>query len=601
MSGAPGSGVHPAFQVSTSQLKLMSAVAVLVLLVTVVSGALAQRALRERELARLATSLEERAALVRELTRGRAFDPADAAALDALADRAGAAARARVTLIAPDGTVVGDSDVPLERLAAVESHADRPEVREALQGAVGQSRRRSETVGRSLLYLAVPLREGHGGIVRIALDTAHLDRALADLRSRLAAAGTVGVVAALALAYGISWFAFRPLREIQRLTEAVAGGDLDYRLPRRFRDEFGGIADSIRLLTDQLRERLAEATGEKERLQAVLNAMVEAVLVVRHDRQIVLANDRLLEFYGIEGDVRGLTPLEATRHEELDDVLDEARRSGEPVGRAIAIRHPLHRAVRVQAAPFPAAPAARRGTVAVLHDVTDLARVEQMRRDFVANASHELRTPLAAIRGFAETLLGSNGLSDAERRNYLEVIDRHALRLGNLVGDLLELSRIEGGEALAELERVDVADVAATLLRDDQPRYRRKEVTVTHEASGASLALADPQALEQILTNLLDNAVKYTEPGGRIDVQVGGDERWVRVRVSDTGCGIPEDDLGRIFERFYRVDKARSRELGGTGLGLSIVKHLVQSMGGEIAVESELGKGSTFAFSLPRA
>jgi two-component system phosphate regulon sensor histidine kinase PhoR len=148
---------------------------------------------------------------------------------------------------------------------------------------------------------------------------------------------------------------------------------------------------------------------------------------------------------------------------------------------------------------------------------------------------------------------------------------------------------------------VDVADVAATLLRDDQPRYRRKELTVTHEASGASLALADPQALEQILTNLLDNAVKYTEPGGRIDVQVGGDERWVRVRVSDTGCGIPEDDLGRIFERFYRVDKARSRELGGTGLGLSIVKHLVQSMGGEIAVESELGKGSTFAFSLPRA
>jgi two-component system phosphate regulon sensor histidine kinase PhoR len=224
-----------------------------------------------------------------------------------------------------------------------------------------------------------------------------------------------------------------------------------------------------------------------------------------------------------------------------------------------------------------------------------------MRREFVANASHELRTPLAAIRGFSETLLSSTQLADEQRRSYLEVIDRNARRLGTLVDDLLELSRIESGENALAREAVDVAGVAAGLLRDLEPRLVEKRLDAAAEASGAVLAWADPLAVWQILQNLLDNAIKYTEPGGRIRVAVAADAKRVRVQVSDTGAGIPERDLARIFERFYRVDKARSRALGGTGLGLSIVKHLVQSLGGEITVESELGRGSTFAFTLPRA
>jgi two-component system phosphate regulon sensor histidine kinase PhoR len=248
---------------------------------------------------------------------------------------------------------------------------------------------------------------------------------------------------------------------------------------------------------------------------------------------------------------------------------------------------------------FPSGGGPALGTVAVLHDVTEMAQLERMRREFVANASHELRTPLAAIRGFAETLLGNDQLSDEVRRSYLEVIDRNAQRLGNLVGDLLELSRIEGGDLRLDLAAIDVAAVAEAVIRDASPRFQEKGIRLSCEAQEGVVAWADGRAVDQIFTNLLDNALKYTDAGGSVAVHIEADEHAVRVRVNDSGIGVPEADLGRIFERFYRVDTARSRALGGTGLGLAIVKHLVAELGGEIRVDSELTKGSTFSFTLP--
>ncbi len=579
----------------------MAALAALVLVVVAISGALAERALHDRELARVGSALEARAALVRELVRDVPFAAAEAPRLDALADRAGVAARARVTLIAADGSVLGDSDVPAERLHAVENHASRPEVAAALAGGVGRDARHSATVGRRLLYVALPGPASSGGAVRVALELSELEAALADLRQRLLFAGLLGVLASLLFAYGVSWLTLRPLRELRGLTNALAAGDLDYRIPRRFRDELGEISRAIRSLADRLRERLAEATREEEQLRAVLDGMAEGVLVVDERSQIVLANDRVAAFYGARPPLQGRSVLAALRDAELDELLSQAGRTDDPVTGTLELVHPAHRSLRVQAARFPAAPARRLGSVAVLHDVTELARLETMRRDFVANASHELRTPLAAIRGYAETLLGEASLSAEQRASYLEVIDRHARRLGTLVDDLLELSRIESGQAALELQPVDVAAVAAGLLHDCEPRLREKRLDARNEANGAGSAWADPQAVWQILSNLLDNAIKYTEPGGRIRIRVEDDRRRVRVAVADTGAGIPERDLARIFERFYRVDRARSRALGSTGLGLAIVKHLVQGQGGEIRVESELGRGSTFTFTLPRA
>jgi two-component system phosphate regulon sensor histidine kinase PhoR len=335
-------------------------------------------------------------------------------------------------------------------------------------------------------------------------------------------------------------------------------------------------------------------------LQAVLNSMVEGVLVVDYELNVVLANERLRGMLGLAGVSEGLTSMEFARHAELDAVLREAAAMDEPVARMISVTYPVERFLQVHAIRFPTGSGKRLGTVAVLHDMTEVAQLEQVRREFVANASHELRTPLTAIQGFSETLLHSGDLKDSSR-SHLEIIDRHARRLGRLVGDLLQLSETEGGDVKLEPRDVDVAAIIARIVRELDSSFREKEVEIACDAAEAVNAWVDVHAFEQVVRNLLDNARQYTEPGDRVKVSAEREEKWACIRVEDTGIGIPERDLGRIFERFYRVDKARSRAAGGTGLGLSIVKHLVQGMGGEISVESRLGRGSTFTLRVPRS
>jgi len=587
--------------VSKSQLKLMAALSALVVFVVAVSGFVAQRGLKSREIERSARSLEARASLVRELVHGSDLDSDDYASFDAIADRAGRAAGARVTLIDASGVVVGDSDVPLDRLAALENHSDRPEVRDALAGRIGQNARRSETVGRQLLYLAVPVGDGRNGVVRVAMELSDLDSALAGLREVLIVSGSIGLIAALALSYGLAWFTLRPIREIQRLTAAIADGNLDYRIPRRSHDELGAISDAIHRMADQLGERIEQASREKEQLQAVLNSMVEGVLVVDAEMNIVLANERLAALLGVRSGTDNLTLMEFARHVDLEAVLRDAGKTDESVSRVISVTHPMEKTLEVHAIRFPIGSGERLGTVAVLHDMTEAAQLERMRREFVANASHELRTPLTAIQGFSETLLYSADFKDPASRSYVEIIDRHARRLGRLVADLLQLSEAEGREVKLEPSNLNIVALVDRVVQDLGALFREKHIEVEQEAKDAPIVWADIHAVEQIVRNLLDNACQYTEAGGRVKVSVDGDEKWVCVRVSDTGIGIPESDLGRIFERFYRVDKARSRAAGGTGLGLAIVKHLVQRMQGEISVESKPGRGSTFSLRLPRA
>jgi two-component system phosphate regulon sensor histidine kinase PhoR len=582
---------------SSLQFKLAGVLAALVAIVVLVSGVLAERGLRAREDERIARSLRERALLVREQVAGVPLVAARTPELQALVLRAAEAASARVTLIAPDGWVVADSDVPLGDLGHVENHADRPEVRAALEGSEGRFSRRSATVGRRLMYLAVPHPEG--GVVRLAADLTDVEAAVAELRGTLVTAGALGMGAALALAVLISFFTLRPLRELAEAVSAIAAGNLERRATWPTRDEVGRIAVSINQVAEALRRRLDEATAEKERLSAVLAAMAEGVLVLDAGGRVLLANPRLREFFGIRGAIEGRLPLEVIRHAEVDEALRAVAGEG-PVVRDVQSAGPRQLSLRLHAVAFPRGGRRRLGTVVVFHDVTELRRLESMRRDFVANVSHELKTPLTAIRGYAETL-AAGGVSPGRTRQFLDVILRNAERLSALIEDILQLSRIESRRFELQPVALDVAELARASLRDLAPHLADKEIEADVVEEAAAPALADRRALEQILLNLLDNAAKYTDAKGRITVTVRATPDRVRVCVEDTGIGIPAADLPRVFERFYRVDKARSRDLGGTGLGLSIVKHLVQALGGDVFVESELGTGTRITFNLPRA
>ncbi len=577
------------------QRKLMAALLGLVGVTILATSWIAERGLRARETARIEVSLHERAALVRELLKDEPSSPR------VLQERVAAAAEAadiRVTLIAADGVVRADSALRFEDLARLENHATRPEVREASRGGVGLASRRSGTIGIRLVYLAVPRGGDTGEVIRVAVDFGAVEAAVGELRRQLALAGAVGLAAALLFGLGVSRFAVRPLSEMRDTLSAMARGDLSRRIRPHSDDEIGEIARAINGLAQQLGARLDDVTSEKERLQAVLTSMVEGVLALDTDGTVMLANPRIREILASWGPIEGRKLLEVVRHPGIDTALRAAAESAEPLVREVELGDREPRTLLIHAAAFPAE-GPRLGTVAVFHDVTDVRHLENVRRDFVANASHELRTPLTAIRGFAETLLGA-AASDA-MRTQLEAITRNAERLEALIGDMMELSRIESRRVPLQAAAVEVDRLTRRVLADMEPRLAQREIDARMEVADPVEAWADRRALEQVLSNLLDNAIKYTDPGGSIRVSVEARPADVRVSIADTGMGIPAEQQARIFERFYRVDKARSRAQGGTGLGLAIVKHLVQAMGGDVFLESEQGGGSCFSFTVPRA
>ena len=578
------------------RLRLAAALVSLVLVVALAFGVVAYRGIGERARDRLSEGLEANARLAVELLGPAPFDAARQAEIQRRVGGVGRATGMRVTLIAADGTVVADSDVSPAALAGVENHATRPEVAAALTGRIGRDERRSGTVGRSFLYLAIPLA---GGALRLAADSARVEAEVSALSRALVAAGAAGLALAAALAAGFATLLTRRVRELQDVVKAIAAGDLGQRLPWRSGDELGAIASAIDDMAEQLRRRLEQASDEQARLRAVLTGMVEGVLVLDKSGRVILANPRLRELFGAWGAVEGRPALEVIRRADVEAALGAAARTPEPVVREIQLSTGGGRHLEMHAVRFPSQ-GPLLGTVAVFHDVTEIHRLEGIRRDFVANVSHELRTPLTAIRGFAETLRGSEVPAE-QRRQYLDVILRHADRLTALIEDLLELSRIEGGIRGLALETIDAAALARDVLQDLKPRLDSGRLKSEVRAEPAPHALADRRALEQVLLNLLDNAIKYSEPGGRIEIVVSGAPPWVRIDVSDTGIGIPQTDQARIFERFYRVEKARSRDLGGTGLGLAIVKHLVQAQDGEVFVASREGQGTTFTLRLPAA
>ena len=521
-------------------------------------------------------------------------------ALDPIVDEAAREVDARVTVIAYDGRVLADSAVSGADLARLENHGGRPEVRGALAGQVSRAERRSATVGVELLYAAVPVRRG-GRIVGVARLSRGID-AIGEQGRDLWRAAALALLLALVATGLVSLLLSAPLaRSLEEMMEAArqyASGNLAARIRVRRDDELGELARIINVSADQLQGRMAEIARDRGRTDAILSAMDDGVLAVDHRGTVVLANPRLAEALDLR-DAPGRHYLEVIRQREVGSLIEEVLRSGERREAEAEIIH-LRRVFSITGVPFPGEEGTPHGAVLTFNDATERRHLERIRRDFVANASHELRTPLTSVRGFVEALEDGAVAEPQTARRFLGKIRTHADRMAALVEDLLDLSRLESGDRAPEWEDTLPAEVAEDVAASFAGLATRKDITLRHMDRRAPAVVTDPERLRRILENLVDNAVKYTPEGGRVEITTSpGSDGAARIEVADDGPGIAPEDQARIFERFYRVDKARSRELGGTGLGLSIVKHLAEGMGASVAVESEPGKGSRFTVTVP--
>lgn len=506
---------------------------------------------------------------------------------DSLADASAAALGVRVTLIDSTGRVVGDSEFESPALERLENQVSRPEILTARSRGTRTDVRLSRSPGDEALYFAVPAPLG---FARVAISTAADDETISRARSDLLVAGGIGALAAMLLALFFARAVSRPVTELSEIAQDIAAGDLTRRPALVAPGEIGDLAVALHRMTEQLASRLAALEAEDLLLGAIIDALNEAVVAVDARRQVVRVNVAGRRLLGIRDSVpfsADNLPRDATLREALSAAL-----AGESVDA-------LELVIEGRTVAVTARPLSRGGAVLAALDLTDVRRLETIRRDFVANVSHELKTPLTVIGGFAETL-GDAGVPAAERETFARTIVANVRRMQRIVDDLLDLSRIESGGWVPAPVRVDVASVAGDTIASCRAMAAEKGVTMSIELRPNAESLqADPTALRQIIANLVDNAIRYTSAGGRITVFSERDANGVWVGVRDTGIGIAPEHVPRIFERFYRVDPARSREAGGTGLGLSIVRHLAEAHRGRVRADSTPGRGTTIAAYFP--
>ncbi len=522
---------------------------------------------------------------------------------DKIADQLGHDISARVTIISSDGVVQGDSMFDGEALHGLENHLSRPEVQDALMNKRGESRRYSHSTKEDMLYVAVPFGPTeNSNIIRLSLPLADIAHISDHLKKFLWLGLWLSFLFALLISHLASRMITRPIARISSIAQAIAGGDFSQKISLWQDDEINDLAKAINFMSEHIRTRIEEVTTAKSRLEAVFLSMIEGVMVVNSEGKILLINETLKKILHVEHEALGRKPLEVIRNIEVQEIVGDVLQSRQGVKvREMSFFFPEERILRVHAAPVLREGKAD-GVVLVFHDITDLRRLETIRKDFVANVSHEFRTPVANIKGYSETLL-DGALNDKEHAlEFLKIIYSESDRLAKLVDDLLKLARLESGRSDLDLKPCSIAKILDWVLAGLNIQAKQQEVKiVTQIPEDIAQIKADDSSLSQILFNLIENAIKYNKPGGQVTVSAREQDRWIEVSIADNGIGISADDLPRVFERFYRVDKAHSREIGGTGLGLSIVKHIIQSHNGDITAQSELGMGSVFCFTLPKA
>lgn len=576
--------------------KLYGIYAFLILLTVAIVGTLVGQRIEREALEQTERQLLSEALLLRELA---ASEPT---LLQRTLRSLGSGATTRFTVIAADGTVVADSHHDPARM---DNHGGRPEILELAENEIGKATRHSRTLGDMRMYLALRVdpERPELGYARTSLPLIEVQERRAGLR-RLVILGTaIAALLALALSFLFARRITRPLMALTEAADRMAQGRGELELDVHSSDEIGRLARAFDSMSRQLRWQLATITSDRNQLTAILASMAEGVVAVDRNERVVHMNNIAGDLLGLKPEkVRGRPIWEVTRIPEISEALAETMGAAPSVERAIRLPGPNDRILQLRGTPLRDGDGALAGAVLVIDDVTQLRRLETMRRDFVANVSHELKTPVTAIRGFVETLLDDPEVPAATRRRFLERVRIQGERMSRLVSDLLSLSRLEAETGALELHPLDLRETALDSFQALRPNGEAKELQLEVALPDEPVVvMAEEEVLRQAFSNLVDNAIKYTPRGGRVSLRLECKGDHVLVEVQDNGPGIDLRHQGRIFERFYRVDKARSRELGGTGLGLAIVKHVVRVLGGTVTLDSTPGRGTIFRILLPKA
>jgi two-component system phosphate regulon sensor histidine kinase PhoR len=507
--------------------------------------------------------------------------------LDAFSKEMGKTIMTRITIVNAEGLVLADSE---EDPGRMENHRYRPEISQALQGETGKSIRFSPTIKEEMLYVGLPLeKDGRiSGVVRVSLHLKDINKLLSDLKAKIFLVVAIMTVSLLFFALLFSQSISRPIKKIIAASRGVASGDFSMRVVLKNKDELRDLAESFNTMTSELKTFFTELATKKEELNSIISSVHEGLLVLDKSGKILMSNESMKKITENEL-IEGRFYWEVVRGSKFDELMNRVREKKESSSAEVELNEKIYLCSAAYLS-------SQELAVVTFHDLTEMKKLEKIKKDFVVNVSHELRTPLTAIKGFVETL--EEG-ADKEKQNYLKIIKRNTERLIRIVEDLLSLTELEEKGVLWELEEVNLKELAENILIIFEQKAREKNLYLKLLADEKLPVLhADSFRLEQMFANLLDNALKYTEEGG-VTIVLKTKENEVTIEVQDTGIGISAEHLPRIFERFYTVDKARSRKLGGTGLGLSIVKHIVLLHSGKIQVKSDVGLGTKFIVTLP--
>ncbi len=580
--------------------KLMITYLALIIVIIMILGVSLLRYIENDYMENLRDKLHSQAILIASMTRD-IFQEPEAGRMETLAKEVSREIGPRVTIINPQGKVLGDSDQDAETM---ENHKNRSEIVKADEKGVGFSTRFSSTLGTEMLYAAVPVYLGDdlAGFVRVALPLTEVNQAIRQIWSMIISAVLIASLVSVIISIKFARNITRPLEEMTQKAIVMAQGNFNQKIYTRDDDEIGQLAEAFNYMAQTLKEKVQEIIKGKTQLESLLSSIVSGIILLDKEGKIQLTNPAAEAIISFSSDeVIGKSHLSLLRNYELSTKVERVYKTGKPERLEMVLTLPYEIILEVYLGPVVDLQGEVSGLVLVFHDITELRRLEKVRSEFIANVSHELRTPVTSVKGFAETLLEEDTLKDPRAvKEFLTIINQEAERLSRLIGDLLELSKIEGQGPL-KFAPVNLKEVAEETIKKLEPQAKKKKLTLKLEYPSTFLyVLGDEDKIHQVFLNLLDNSIKYTPENGKVEVVFKEENKDIQVMVKDTGIGIPKEEIPRIFERFYRVDKTRSRKYGGTGLGLTIVKHIVEAHHGRIWVESEPSQGTSFYFTLPK-